>query len=192
MQDLQPRRRESCNCWFLTQPTCNSWVLSSLGKESTKTCHPVEVLCKCQYSFSPLCPWQSWQPFVQITGCDLHLQGEAWKPQKGWQAGPCPGNPEMFTIYSILRNTGTWRIPMLLQKLSACELTASCNWVNLSAMSRVCNISYFPVAQYYVMRYFILFKKASFLAPRGPHNCWPTPYHNHQLIRVNLSVIGKY
>ena len=94
MQDLQPRRRESCNCWFLTQPTCNSWVLSSLGKESTKTCHPVEVLCKCQYSFSPLCPWQSWQPFVQITGCDLHLQVEAWKPRKGWQAGPCPGNPE--------------------------------------------------------------------------------------------------
>ena len=81
---------------------------------------------------------------------------------------------------------------MLLQKLSACELTASCNWVNLSAMSRVCNISYFPVAQYYVMRYFILFKKTIFLAPGCPHNCWPTPYHNHQLIRVDLSVFGKY
>ena len=81
---------------------------------------------------------------------------------------------------------------MLLQKLSACEFTASCNWVNLSAMSRVCNISYFPVAQYYVMRYFILFKKTSLLAPSGPHNCWPTPYHNHQLIRVDLSVFGKY
>ena len=78
---------------------------------------------------------------------------------------------------------------MLLQKLSACEFTASCNWVNLSAMSRVCNISYFPVAQYHVMRYFILFKKTSFLAPSGPHNCWPTPYHNHQLVRVNLSVL---
>ena len=30
-------------CWFLMQLTCNSWVLSSLGKESTKTCNRVEV-----------------------------------------------------------------------------------------------------------------------------------------------------
>ena len=48
---------------------------------------------------------------------------------------------------------------MLLQKLSACELTASCNWVNLSAISRLCNISYFSVAEYHVTQYFILLKE---------------------------------
>ena len=77
---------------ILLHATCNSWVLSSLGKESTKTCQTDKGSSKHQSSFSPQYPWQSWQPFVQIIGCDLHRQGEAWRPPLDWQAGPCPAN----------------------------------------------------------------------------------------------------
>ena len=47
---------------------------------------------------------------------------------------------------NVCENT-TWRIPMLLQKLSACEFTASCSWVSLSAISARCNNTYakYPV-----------------------------------------------
>ena len=47
---------------------------------------------------------------------------------------------------NVCENT-TWRIPMLLQKLSACEFTASCSWVSLSAISARCSNTYakYPV-----------------------------------------------
>ena len=99
-------RRNPSAVGFFSYLTCNSWVLSSLGRESTKTCHPVEVSCKHQSNCSPLCPWQSWRPFVQIIGCDLPLQGAAWKPRSDWQAGPYPGNQSITTGFEMLAPGG--------------------------------------------------------------------------------------